>query len=76
MIRLVREIKTEKDLEIAVEETRKVLLHNDPSLVEECTIEQIKKNTKMMQECLGEDRWTHEDSLCDLIYESWGPEDN
>lgn len=74
MIRLVREIKTEKDLEIAVEETRRVLLHNDPSLVGECTIEQIKKNTKMMQECLGEGRWTHEDSLCDLIYESW--EDN
>ena len=75
MIRLVREIKTEEDLKLAVEETREVIIRNvgyDNFLLEECTVENIKKNTEMMVELLGEGKWNHETSLCDLIYESWG----
>lgn len=75
MIRMVREIKTEEDLKLAVEETREVIIRNvgiDSFLVKECTVENIKKNTEMMVELLGEGKWNHENSLCDLIYESWG----
>ena len=73
MIRLVREINNEDDLRIAVEETRRVLLHNDPSLVEDCVVEKILHNVKRMQEMDVD--WTVEDELADLIMESWG-EDN
>lgn len=72
-MKLVREINNEDDLRIAVEETRRVLLHNDPSLVEDCVVEKILHATKEMQEM--EENWTVEDELADLIMESWG-EDN
>lgn len=69
-MKLVRTIENIEDLKLAVEETRNVLLNNDISLVEDCTLEKILCGTKEMQE-IDED-WTVEDELTDLIIESWG----
>lgn len=69
-MKLVRNIENVEDLKLAVEETRNVLLNNDISLVEDCTLEKVLCCTKEMQE-IDED-WTVEDELADLIIESWG----
>lgn len=69
-MKLVRNIENVEDLKLAVEETRNVLLNNDISLVEDCTLEKVLCSTKEMQE-IDED-WTVEDELADLIIESWG----
>lgn len=69
-MKLVRNIENVEDLKLAVEETRNVLLNNDISLVEDCTLEKVLCGTKEMQE-IDED-WTVEDELSDLIIESWG----
>lgn len=69
MIIMVRKINNDKDLLLAVIETRQIIKENDgenSSLLKYCTVEAVK------EEHARDNSFTLEDVLQDLIWESWG----
>lgn len=68
---MIREIRNEEELKTEIETVRGILIQNGAEdLLEYCTVEEVKKTVKRMNE--GGTKWTYKDELQDLIYESWG----
>lgn len=66
---MVRTIKTQNDLELAVAETRETIKMNDgenSSLLKWCTVDEVKRVHEESS------HMSLEDVLQDLIWESWG----
>lgn len=66
---MIRTIKTQNDLELAVAETRETIKMNDgenSSLLKWCTVDEVKRVHETRP------HMSLEDVLQDLIWESWG----